>query len=91
MSTRSIPKSKVNPKLKLTDAQLRVLRWLDPKEYNFPTGSQTGVCFTLSSKGLAEGEMQPAEWDSRKGITRYLRAFRRSVSGEEFLKTIDKK
>lgn len=70
----------------LTDAQLKVLHVLDDKEFNFPRRHQVMVCERLESMGLAEGQLEPAVWDSRRGITKYSRTYRRTKAGKNVCK-----
>lgn len=66
---------------KFTHRQLAVLHSLDKKEFRFPRGPEVMICERLERMGLAEGQLEPAVWDSRRGITKYIRAYRKSKSG----------
>ena len=68
---------------KFTEAQLLVLRSLPgPRDDGkFPCGPEVMVCERLEAMGLAEGFLEPAEFDNRRGVTRYLRAYRRTRAG----------
>ena len=68
---------------KLTEAQLRVLQLLSDKEFMFPQRHAVMVCERLESMGLAEGQLEPAVWDSRRGVTKYSRTYRRTKAGRK--------
>lgn len=68
----------------LTDSQRRALAAASDLSFEF-VGRQAATFSRLESMGLVEGRLEPAEWDSRRGITSYKRAFRRTAKGRSYM------
>lgn len=68
----------------LTPTQLRLLQSLSDSEFEFPAKGCYVMSFEkLERLGLVEGSLEPSVWDSRRGVTKFSRAFRRTRTGTD--------
>ena len=68
----------------MTPAQLTMLRLLPDKgDSLMPRGKQIRLCEKLERLGFAVGELEPAVWDSRRGITTFIRCYMRTAAGKK--------